>query len=202
MRELSIAREPEGKDPGEYSDVELIEGIRNRDELVFKYLQSRYKHGIRLLVCTNGGNRDDAEDIFNDGILRLMEIVDRYNFTLTCKLPTLLYAICEKKWKLLLLKRRISRKYPFRKQDETPVDDFTDNIDKDLRSEVFWEGFRKLETDCKRILKAYFFEIPGQDIAKIMDYSYGYLRKKKSQCMKYLVEIINSHPDFKKIRHP
>jgi len=204
MSELALTKEevyiPPEKNSGELSDKQLVEGVRARDDKTFAYLHSKYQHGIRLLVCTNGGTRDDAEDIFNDGILRLMEVVDQEDFRLTCKLPTLLYAICEKKWKLVLVKQRTSRKYPLKKLDDRTTPDFSENIDNDIRSQLFWEGFNQLGEDCRRILKAYFIEIPAQEIAKIFDYSYGYLRKKKSQCMKSLVHNINSHPDYRKVR--
>ncbi len=184
----------------EYTDSELVDGIRCRDEHVFKHLQTRYKHGIRLMVCMNGGNADDAEDLFCDGLVRLMEIVDRHGFKLTCKLPSLLYAICEKKWKLILLKRRTAARYHRRKLDTTPEDDFIDVIDKSLYSMIFWESFNKLNDDCKRIFRSYFKELYSKEIAEILNYSYGYLRKRKCLCHKSLVRMVNVHPEYRKIK--
>ncbi len=184
----------------EYTDTELVDGIRRRDDDVFKYLQTRYKHGIRLMVCMNGGNAEDAEDLFCDGLVRLMEIVDWHGFKLTCKLPSLLYAICEKKWKLILLKRRTAARYHRRKLDTTPEGDFTDFIDKSLYSMIFWESFNKLKDDCKRVFRSYFKELSSKEIAEILNYSYGYLRKRKCLCHKSLVRIVNAHPEYRKIK--
>lgn len=184
----------------EYTDTELIDGIRRRDDDVFKHLRTRYKHGIRLMVCMNSGSAEDAEDLFCDGLVRLMEIVDKYGFELTCKLPSLLYAVCEKKWKLILHKRKTVARYHRRKLDTTPEGDFTDSIDKSLYSMIFWESFNELKDDCKRILRSYFKELDSEEIAEILNYSYGYLRKRKCLCHKSLKRIVNAHPEYRKIK--
>ena len=183
-----------------YNDDILINGIRNRDDGVFKYLQVKYQDGIRLMVLEMGGSPEDAKDVFNEGLIVLIGLVDKEDFKLTCKLGTLLYALCNKKWKQQLEKQTAVRNYHVRKLDTTSADDFTENYDEELYRDIFWECFEMLDTVCKQILKGYLKEISPRDIARSLGYSYGYVRKKKSLCHSYLIEMIENNPVFVRIR--
>jgi len=183
-----------------YNDDILIKGIRNRDDGAFKYLQVKYQDGIRLMVLEMGGSPEDAKDVFNEGLIVLIRLVDKEDFKLTCKLGTLLYALCNKKWKQQLEKQTAVRNYHVRKLDTTSADDFTENYDEELYRDIFWECFEMLDTVCKQILKGYLKEISPRDIARSLGYSYGYVRKKKSPCHSYLIEMIENNPVFIRIR--
>lgn len=184
----------------EFTDEQLIAGIRGRDGEVFKYLERNYKYGIRYMVFETGGRSADGDDVYGDAIITLIEIVDRHNFKLTCQLSTLLYAICKKKWNQVLYKQKVARNYQVRHNETTIVEDFSEDMDYTLYSDIFWESFKQLEKDCRQILKAYFKEIPAREIADLLDYTYSYLRKKKSMCHTYLIKIVNMHPEYVKIK--
>jgi DNA-directed RNA polymerase specialized sigma24 family protein len=168
---------------------------------MFKYLERNYRHGIKLMVFEGGGDAIDGEDVYSEGIATLIEIVDRSDFVLTCKLSTLFYAICNKKWKQVLDKNKAARNYHTRHNEDTVIEDFSEDMDHTLYSDIFWECFNKLEKICRQILKAYFKEIPAREIADLFDLTYGYLRKKKSMCHTALMKIINMHPDYLKIKN-
>ncbi len=178
----------------------LINGIRDRDDGVFKYLQVKYQNGIRLMVLEMGGSPEDAKDVFSEGIIALIRLIDREDFKLTCKLGTLLYALCNKKWKQQLEKQRAASNYHFRKLDSSPADDFSENYDEELSRDIFWECFGMLDTVCREILKSYLKEISPMEIARSLGYSYGYVRKKKSICHNYLMKLIENNPVFLRIR--
>ena len=182
-----------------FSDDILIHGIRNRDDKIFQFLQVKFQDSIRLMVLEMGGSQEDAKDVFSEGIIALIRLVDHDDFRLTCKLGTLLYALCNKKWKQQLEKQKAARNYHVRKIDTTPVRDFTEDADYELYREIFWECFEKLDDVCKQILKGYFKEMSPREIAKLLGYSYGYVRKKKSLCHSYLMEMIENHPVYIKI---
>ncbi len=184
-----------------YSEDILINGIRNRDDGVFKYLQVKFQDGIRLMVLEMGGRPEDAKDVFNEGLIALIRLVDKEDFKLTCKLGTLLYALCNKIWKQQIEKQTAARNYHLRKLDTTPTKDFSENYDEELFKDIFWGCFELLDTVCKEILKGYLKEISPMDIAKSLGYSYGYVRKKKSTCHSYLIQMIENNPVFVKIQN-
>jgi RNA polymerase sigma factor (sigma-70 family) len=182
------------------SDEILIRGIRNREDTVFQYLQVKFQDGIRLMVLEMGGNREDARDVFNEGLVALMRLVDREDFSLTCKLGTLVYALCKNIWKQQLQEKAGARKYQLRSNDPGPEPDFTEDADIKLYREIFWESFKKLDEKCRKILEAYLREVPPGVIARSLRCSESYVRKRKSLCHGYLMELIANHPDFMKIK--
>ena len=181
-------------------DERVVQGIRERDDRVFKYLQVKFQDSIRLMVLEMGGNAEDAKDVFNEGLIALIRMVDEKDFKLTCKIGTLIYALCNKKWKQQLEKQSAARNYHVRKLDTSLTSDFTEDYDEKLYHKIFWEGFQSLDKICRDILTGYFREISPKEIASTLGYSYGYVRKKKSICYNYLIKVIKSNPLFIKIK--
>jgi len=183
-----------------YSDLHIIESIRRREDAAFKYLQVKFQDSIRLMVIEMGGTQEDAKDVFSEGLIALIRLVDREDFELNCKLGTLVYALCQKSWKQHLEKQVAVRNYHVRKLETSPEWDFTEETDQHLYQEIFWESFKKLEKVCQEILEGYLKEISPKDIAAKLGYSYGYIRKRKSMCHSFLMKMIKGHPTFRKIK--
>jgi RNA polymerase sigma factor (sigma-70 family) len=184
----------------EYSDQHIIDSIRRREDVAFKYLQVKFQDSIRLMVMEKGGTQEDAKDIFSEGLIALIRLVDRDDFVLTCKLGTLVYALCLKSWQQHLEKQVAVRNYHVRKLEDAPEWDFTEEADQQLYQEIFWECFKQLENVCQQILEGYLKEISPRDIAEKLGYSYGYIRKRKSMCHSFLMKMIEDHPTFRKIK--
>ena len=180
----------------EYNDQHIIDSIRNRDDVAFKYLQVKFQDSIRLMVLEMGGSQEDAKDVFSEGLIALIRLVDREDFVLTCKLGTLVYALCKKTWKQHLEKQVAVRNYHMRKLESSPEGDFTEEVDQQLYQEIFWESFKQLDKVCQEILEGYLKEISPKDIAEQLGYSYGYVRKRKSLCHGFLMKMIEGHPTF------
>ncbi len=183
-----------------FSDQYIIKSIRDRDDRAFKYLQVKFQDSIRLMVSEMGGSEEDAKDVFSEGLIALIHLVDREDFVLTCKLSTLVYALCKKTWKQHLEKQVAVNNYHERKLDNSPDWDFTEETDQKLYQEIFWESFTQLEKVCQEILEGYLKEISPKDIAEKLGYSYGYIRKRKSMCHGFLMKMIENHPTFIKIK--
>jgi RNA polymerase sigma factor (sigma-70 family) len=183
-----------------YNDQHIIERIRQRDDVAFKYLQVKFQDSIRLMVVEMGGSQEDAKDVFSDGLIALIRLVDREDFVLNCKLGTLVYALCKKTWMQHLEKQVAVRNYHVRKIDSSPDWDFTEETDQQLYHEIFWECFKQLEEVCQEILEGYLKEISPKEIAEKLGYSYGYIRKRKSMCHGFLLKMIESHPTYVQIK--
>ena len=183
-----------------YNDQHIIDSIRKREDVAFKYLQVKFQDSIRLMVMEMGGSQEDAKDVFSEGLIALIRLVDREDFVLNCKLGTLVYALCKKTWKQHLEKLVAVRNYHVRKIDSSPDWDFTEETDQQLYQEIFWECFKQLEKVCQEILEGYLKEISPKEIAEKLGYSYGYIRKRKSMCHGFLLKMIESHPTYIKIK--
>jgi len=183
-----------------HSEQHIIDSIRRREDVAFKYLQVKFQDSIRLMVIEKGGTQEDAKDVFSDGLIALIRLVDRDDFTLTCKLGTLVYALCLKSWQQHLEKQVAVRNYHVRKPYDAPEWDFTEDADQQLYQDIFWECFKQLEQVCQEILEGYLKEISPKVIAEKLGYSYAYIRKRKSMCHSFLMKMIEGHPTFRKIK--
>jgi RNA polymerase sigma factor (sigma-70 family) len=184
----------------EYTDNEIIECLRNRQSYVVHYLSDRYMPMVRLMVFQNGGSVEDARDIFQDGLIIMLEKLDNKEFALTCKFRTFLYCVCENLWKTVLDKRQAASNYISRRMEPEIEKDFTELIDHKLYQEIFRDVFETLDPISKKILTLYWQEVSPQQIADKMGYTYGYVRKKKCEAQSELTDKVKRHPGYVRIR--
>ena len=185
----------------EYSDNEIIECLRNRQSYVVHYLSDRYMPMIRLMVYQKGGTTEDARDIFQEGLIIMLKKLDNKQFALTCKFKTFLYCVCENLWKSVLDKRQAAANYLTRRSEPENEKDLSDLIDYQMYEEIFRDVFETLDPISKKILTLYWQEIPPQEIADKLGYTYGYVRKKKSEAQSELTEMVKKHPGYMRIKN-
>jgi len=183
----------------EYTDIEIIECLRNRQSYVVHYLSYRYLPMIRLMVAQLGGTPEDAKDIFQEGLMIMIEKIDNNEFALTCKFKTFLYCVCENLWKSIIAKRQAAVNYFARRTEPEDEKDLTEVMDNNLCREIFLSVFDTLDPVGKNILKLYWEEVSPQEIADRLGYSYGYVRKKKCEAQAELTEKVKKHPDYMRI---
>jgi RNA polymerase sigma factor (sigma-70 family) len=184
----------------EYTDNEIIECLRNRQSYVVHYLSDRYMPMVRLMIFQKGGTVEDARDIFQDGLIIMLEKLDNKEFALTCKFKTFLYCVCENLWKTVLDKRQAASNYISRRMEPEIEKDFTELIDHELYQEIFKDVFESLDPISKKILKLYWQEVSPQEIADKLGYTYGYVRKKKCEAQSELTDKVKRHPGYVRIR--
>lgn len=154
---------------------------------------------IRLMVYQKSGSLEDAKDIFQDGLMIMLEKIDNKDFVLTCKFKTFLYCVCENLWKSVLMKKQAATNYLSRRIEVDNDNDFTELLDNKLYEKIFWDVFETLDDVSKKILKLYWQEVSPQEIAINLGYTYGYVRKKKCEAQSELTEKVKRHPDYRRI---
>lgn len=184
----------------EYTDQEIIDCLRSRQSHVVRYLSDRYLSMIRLMVYQAGGIPDDAKDIFQDGLIIMIEKIDRDDFVLTCKFKTFLFSVCKNLWWKVLEKRRAAENYLNRKLDDFVVVDFTEEYDQKVYRDLIYDIFESLDPVCQEMLKLYWQDYSHKEIAEKLGYTYGYVRKKKCECHQEFLAKLKSHPDYRLIK--
>jgi RNA polymerase sigma factor (sigma-70 family) len=182
----------------EFTDSEIIDCLRSRQSYVVHYLSDRYLPMIRLMVTNLGGTNEDARDIFQEGLMIILEKIDCREFALTCKFKTFLYCICENLWKSVIISRRRAASYLTRRLDESESD-FTEIMDNEIYRDIFRKAFNTLDPGAQSILKLYWEEYSPKEIAEKLGYTHGYVRKRKCEAQAELIEKVKKHPDYRKI---
>jgi len=180
----------------EYTDDEILVCLRNRQNHAVHFLYSSCFPLIRHLVMKNGGSVDDSEEIFQDGLEILLKNVYVNNFTLTCKLKTYLFSICDNLWKWELSKKRAEENYFKRKVEDDMVVDFTETQDYELREKIFYGAFETLDSLHQKILKLSWQDYSLKEIADELGYSAGYVKKEKCIGQAELVKRVKGNRDY------
>jgi len=181
-----------------YSDEAILEGLRLRSDYIVNFTYKEFFPLIKFLVIDNGGSGEDAEDIFQDGIIILYSKISLNQLTLTSSFKTYMYSVCRNLW----LQKLNKRKAIFDKL--TDVEEFID-LPKDFLQEVSNEQiemhriiqihFLSLPEDCQKVLKLFIKNIPLREIAGIMGFkTENYAKTRKYLCKQDLKKRIADDP--------
>ena len=187
------------RDSTTYTEQELFHGIKARDRNVLEYMIREYRPVIRLLIHQMGGNWDDAKDIFQDGMLELMRKAEDPSFQLTSSIKTLIYAICKNLWKYKsrMNHRKVELNVAHHGGIEVPS--FEEADDLGLYEKLFWGNFRSLPKTCREVLELYWRNHQNSEIARLLNLSEAYVRKRKSFCTRKMIREIQKTSEYHKL---
>ena len=154
---------------------------------------------VRNMITSNSGNNYDAEDIFHDAMMLVIEKARKDSFELTCSIKTYLYAVCFNLWQIQL--KRKSRYVPFVENlDFSDDSDPDQNIQCDQQYEIFRQNFDRLKPEYQKILGMYLSKYPMKKITSEMGYANEhYAKVKKYLCKEHLKRRIFKDPGFKEL---
>jgi RNA polymerase sigma factor (sigma-70 family) len=181
-----------------YSDEAIQEGLRLRSDYIINFIYKEFFPLIKFLVTQNGGSDEDAEDIFQDGIIIIYNKINLNQFVLTSSFKTYMYSVCRNLW----LQKLNKRKAIFDKL--TDVEEYID-LPKAMLTEASVEEaelhriiqihFLSLNEDCQKVLRLFTKNIPLRDIASIMGFkTENYAKTRKYLCKEELKKRIADDP--------
>lgn len=183
-----------------HSDNKYIEGIRDNNEQLLKEIYLNFFGRIKAMILANGGNENDASDIFQEALLAVFRQTKHSSFTLECPLEAYLYIICKNRW--------ISFRQSVYGSRVTFTDTFSSVIEQTLVDEAEQLGMQagrhsllkkkilQLEDGCRKILELSWNGIPLQKVAELLGTTYAYVRKRKTVCTGKLIESVRQSPEF------
>jgi RNA polymerase sigma factor (sigma-70 family) len=183
-----------------HPDQQYIDALLNNDTTLLKELYDKYAGKIRGMVLKNNGSDADAADILQEALLAIYQRAKKQNFVLTCPLDAYLYLICKNRWINELNKKGV-RKVTF-----TDTEGFNYNEDIFQNAEITQNQYerrsllvqklKELGEGCRQLLELSWSGLPMEEVAKKLQNTYGYVRKKKSECMAKLVTLVKASPQF------
>jgi len=187
-----------------HPDHKYIEALQNNDSLLIEEIYRRYADRIKYLVLKNNGTETDAADLFQDVLIELHRKATQRQFTLTCPFDAFLYLVCRNRWINELHKRK--GKSVTIKGDEgfNLNDDVFENHERLLvqekRRTLIEEKLAELGEGCRNLLSLAWSGKPLQEVAETLNFSYAYVRKKKTECMSKLISLVKEAPGFSALK--
>jgi len=186
---------------GSFSNSHLIEGIIEKRRAVIQFMYEDYFPYILAMVEKNSGTIQDAQDIFQDGLVALYLRCRDRELLLNCSLRSYFYAICKNLWL-----QRLERKYRMVFQPDLIIHEREERyrLQETLTSEkrlaryrLFWKHLKGLPEDCQKVLMMYMDRIPYKKVAEILGFvDENYAKMKKYHCKKALIRRIRRDPEL------
>ncbi len=188
----------------EYTEQEIIKGFINKDTHILNYIYDEYLPPVRYHIIHNSGCSADAMEVFQQAIVITYDKLRKAKFTLSCSLKTYILSVCRNLW-LKELRHRSSRLYySMDATDEINIayEEHPENVEiEEVKTYLYQKHFLSLGKTCKKILKLQMDNSCFKEIAKKMGYANENLaRKKRYRCMRKLIDLIKSDPEFNKLK--
>lgn len=139
------------------ADEILLDGLKAKTEKSIYDTYVQFYPTVEKYVVMNSGNAADAEDIFQDTVMVLLNYVCKDEFRLTCSMKTLVFAISRRLW-LKQLRNRSRNETLF--ELETEQKDFLTNWEEVEMSERRYNSLpqvlSRISVHCSGLLKELF----------------------------------------------
>lgn len=186
-----------------YSQKELLEGITSGDSKVIAFLYSEYFHTVRHLVIKNSGNKDDANDVFQEVLIIFFRKLKEPAFELTSSLHTYLYSIARYIWlKELENRRKFSSLEDTMESALIDTGEIIDIIERNDRLRLYREKFEQLSNDCKRVINMFLNNVPIREITRLMGYSSEqHTKNRRFRCKTSLIKKIRASEKYNELSY-
>lgn len=168
-----------------YSDEAIIEGLRLRSDFIINSVYKEFFPLVKFLVNENGGNVEDAEDVFQDGIIIIYNKISANQLTLTSSFQTYLYSVCRNIWLQKLNKRKVvfEKLTDIEEYIDLPSDILHEASNAELElHRIIQKHYLSLNEDCQKVLRLFAKNIPLKEIAGML----GFKTEKYAKLRKYL----------------
>ncbi|MBC7525477.1 MAG: sigma-70 family RNA polymerase sigma factor [Flavobacterium sp.] len=174
------------------SDNTLLDKLKTEDGSSFELLYKFYFPSVASYIKQNLGNNEDAEDIFQEAIIVLLQKVRQPNFILTSSLKTYLYAVAKNLW----LKRLRDNKIKFADDELSLVNYKTESDIFELepvksKEEKVESWLLKITKNCQNVLMAlFFYEVPMDSLMVKMGWKNKHTASnQKHKCIQQIKNI-------------
>lgn len=181
------------------SDKTILQELKLKKESAIHFMYREYFPSIVSMVRQNNGVYEDAEDLFQDGLMVLFDKISKGPLNLNCSLKTYFYSICRNIWL-----RRLERTRRMVYREEVEVNERTliysmrdDELKEDYleRLRYLHDHFLRLPKDCQTLLLMFFDKVPLKEIALKMGVSgVKYIKTRKYACKNMLRKKIMNDP--------
>ncbi len=187
-----------------HSDHKYIEALVKNDTRILNELYQKYSGKIVSFIVKNNGDYDDAQDVIQETLITIFNQAKERDFILTCPFDAYFYLLCKRKWLNKLNKKGIDKVTII--EEITSISDEQENIANETlifeeKTSLMMQKLQELGGKCKEIIEMAFKIKKMEEVAKKLGVSYGYARKKKSECIGKLTKMIQSSSVFNQLKN-
>jgi RNA polymerase sigma factor (sigma-70 family) len=178
-------------------DIKILKEIkRGNSNKAITYLYKNNRPLIINWIKKNRGNKEEAEDIFQDSVLAFYHYVIENPERPIENIKSFIFSIAKNKW---INRTRSINKINSNSDIELVADEFNYDIDDPDKNATIDIVLSQLGDKCKQLLTyTIFYKISMEDIAKRMEFNNENTAKTKNyKCKKKLIELIKENLSYK-----
>lgn len=181
---------------------EILDGIRDKNNDILTFVYKEHYPVIKKYILRNSGNKQDAEDIFQETIIMIYRKVEEGQLSLNCSFKTYIYSVCRILWLKELETRKLIRNNNRELKNivDPEVKFLLENGDLE-KKKLIQEHLMHLKKNCRQILTLFYAGVPIDEITEILGMSStANTRQRKNRCKEKLIESLKKDPRFKDFR--
>jgi len=189
-----------------HPDQKYIDALLQNDMVMLHELYQKFPPKITWMVLQNNGTESDAADIFQEALLSVYNKAKTGQFILTCPLESFLYIVCKKIWLKELRKRNAQQ------VTVSAAVEYNEDANKDVallaeecrlqqeRKNLLKEKISELGENCRQLIRMSMCGKPMHEVAALLNMTYGYARKRKSECLQKLLALIKKSAKYNALK--
>ncbi len=192
-----------------YTDEDIIQmlqsGDQRKEDKAFTFLYQNHFDSIQKWLGKKGfPTTVEANDIFQPALIDLFHIIkaDGFELKATATLKSILYTICNNRWKNEWRGHHKQTKLKIESPEEKTVSQsiLTNIIDNEKKI-VVAQLVSRMGSRCQKLLKLFFYKkMQHEDIANEMEFKTAQQsRNAVSNCKKKLMILITDNPEWKQL---
>lgn len=187
-----------------HEDQKYIDGLAVNNTFIIQAIYDKFVPKVINYIKQNSGDVYDAQDVVQETIITIYNQAKQKKLELTCPFDAYFFLLCKRKW-LNQLKKSGRKEVTINeevlsKDDDAQVLSFETYVFENKQT-LFKAMFEELGDACKDLLNATFKIKSMEEVAKSLNITYAYARKKKSLCIGQLTKLVKASPKFNQLNY-
>ena len=184
-------------------DQSYIDGLASNNSAIIQSIYKKFVPKVIHYIKTNSGNEEKAQDVVQEILIILFNQAKEKKLQLTCPFDAYFFLLCKRRWLNEL--KKIANKGVTLDEDLLSIHETTSEMVSQTeifeeKQQLFDTMFLQLGEKCQELLKLSFTTKSMEEVAQILNVTYGYARKKKSLCVGQLTTWIQENNRFKSLK--
>jgi RNA polymerase sigma factor (sigma-70 family) len=168
----------------------LLDGFVKSERKILLFFYESHLPIVINYIRKNGGNDEDARDVFQEALLVLYKQAKSGEFVLLASLKTYIFSICRHQWLKLLRKNQRVESFDESLEIIDLSSDIVQQVEKAEKFRLLQTRLSKMSESSQQILNLHFQNYSTEEIAHKLGFSKLEVKKRKEEFIKKLIESI------------
>lgn len=185
-------------------DQKYVQALLRNDNKLIAEIYSKFAPKVVGYIQKNSGDESAARDIIQEALITIYDQAKTKGLQLTCPFDAYFFLICKRKW-LNFIKKNKPEGVTINEEITSIGAQAQQQADEtalyDDRASLFNAMLKKMGDACRKLLKLSFSIKSMEEVARKMEVSYAYARKKKSLCVGKLTKMVQESAQYQTLKN-